>query len=222
MEKRNTLLLTVIAVATLLVAVVGATFAYFASSITPGEGLNLDVTAEASTAQFAATGTTFQMTVTPDLMQQGSSANNPVAKSTTGTFTVSLGTEAAAVTCTYNIKFKWTNGSSYTPTTGLYDAQGAAAVNGGKEFTVKAALATNSQVTTGENSIVEEVNLDKLVNEGVVISGATIAVDAATKTAEAVWTFTTNFYNLSLNQSALAGEGSKTYTGNFYADNVVC
>ena len=32
MEKRNTLLLTVIAVATLLVAVVGATFAYFASS----------------------------------------------------------------------------------------------------------------------------------------------------------------------------------------------
>ena len=31
MEKKNTLLLTVIAVATLLVAVVGATFAYFGS-----------------------------------------------------------------------------------------------------------------------------------------------------------------------------------------------
>lgn len=33
MEKKNTLLLTVIAIATLLVAVVGATFAYFATTI---------------------------------------------------------------------------------------------------------------------------------------------------------------------------------------------
>ena len=32
MEKKNTVLLTVIAVATLLVAVVGATFAYFTAS----------------------------------------------------------------------------------------------------------------------------------------------------------------------------------------------
>ena len=39
MEKRNTILLTVIAIATLLVAVVGATFAYFtASTKTSGEG----------------------------------------------------------------------------------------------------------------------------------------------------------------------------------------
>ena len=34
MEKRNTVLLTIIAVATLLVAIVGATFAYFSASIT--------------------------------------------------------------------------------------------------------------------------------------------------------------------------------------------
>ena len=34
MEKKNTILLTVIAIATLLVAVVGATFAYFTASIT--------------------------------------------------------------------------------------------------------------------------------------------------------------------------------------------
>lgn len=34
MEKKNTILLTVIAVATLLVAVVGATFAYFTASVT--------------------------------------------------------------------------------------------------------------------------------------------------------------------------------------------
>ena len=38
MEKKNTILLTVIAVATLLVAVVGATFAYFTAANNPGTG----------------------------------------------------------------------------------------------------------------------------------------------------------------------------------------
>lgn len=45
MEKKNTVLLTVIAVATLLVAVVGATFAYFTATTTPsGNGGTTDVT----------------------------------------------------------------------------------------------------------------------------------------------------------------------------------
>lgn len=45
MEKKNTVLLTVIAVATLLVAVVGATFAYFTATTTPtGDGGKADVT----------------------------------------------------------------------------------------------------------------------------------------------------------------------------------
>ena len=38
MEKKNMVLLTVIAVATLLVAVVGATFAYFTATITDDRG----------------------------------------------------------------------------------------------------------------------------------------------------------------------------------------
>lgn len=38
MEKKNTILLTVIAIATLLVAVVGATFAYFTASVNTNEG----------------------------------------------------------------------------------------------------------------------------------------------------------------------------------------
>lgn len=51
MEKKNTILLTVIAVATLLVAVVGATFAYFtATSSTDGTGAS---TGEVDTAEVA-------------------------------------------------------------------------------------------------------------------------------------------------------------------------
>ncbi len=48
MEKKNTILLTVIAVATLLVAVVGATFAYFTATATTGEGTG---TAETGTTE---------------------------------------------------------------------------------------------------------------------------------------------------------------------------
>ena len=40
MEKRNTILLTVIAIATLLVAVVGATFAYFTAQVTVADNDN--------------------------------------------------------------------------------------------------------------------------------------------------------------------------------------
>ena len=47
MEKKNTILLTVIAVATLLVAVVGATFAYYSLNVTSAQGtVNVGVKAD--------------------------------------------------------------------------------------------------------------------------------------------------------------------------------
>lgn len=49
MEKKNTILLTVIAVATLLVAVVGATFAYFTASVTTTNDANKTTTVKTST-----------------------------------------------------------------------------------------------------------------------------------------------------------------------------
>lgn len=51
MEKKNMVLLTVIAVATLLVAVVGATFAYFTATSTTDDGN--ETTTSATTAQLA-------------------------------------------------------------------------------------------------------------------------------------------------------------------------
>ena len=48
MEKKNTVLLTVIAIATLLVAMVGATFAYFTAQ--RGDGAQADITVTTSTS----------------------------------------------------------------------------------------------------------------------------------------------------------------------------
>lgn len=50
MDRKNTLLLTVIAVATLLVAVVGATFAYFTAQTGAGASANVTVTTSTSDA----------------------------------------------------------------------------------------------------------------------------------------------------------------------------
>ncbi len=48
MDKKNTLLLTVIAIATLLVAIVGATFAYFTAQTGAGQDVKIDVTTSTS------------------------------------------------------------------------------------------------------------------------------------------------------------------------------
>ncbi len=55
MEKKNTILLTVIAVATLLVAVVGATFAYFSAQ--GGDAAQADVIVKTGTSSSASLGT---------------------------------------------------------------------------------------------------------------------------------------------------------------------
>jgi len=127
MEKRNTLLLTVIAVATLLVAVVGATFAYFASTSSVTNTLDLNTTTQASTASLTAEQAALAMTVTPDLMQKGD-AKNEVAKFATEDLKVTLSSTMPA-TCTYNISWAWDSGVTYTPVASLDSL-------GGKEFTV--------------------------------------------------------------------------------------
>ncbi len=69
-NKKNTVLLTVIAVATLLVAVVGATFAYFSASEATAVSKNVSViTGSGSSSSFAINGA---IAVTADLSNFGS------------------------------------------------------------------------------------------------------------------------------------------------------
>lgn len=110
MEKRNTLLLTVIAVATLLVAVVGATFAYFAGTVDTVNG-NINVnanTAGAASSFIASAGNSLDLDVTAAMVQR--SAINLTAKTTaTGGLTVTFetGTNGQNASCTYDIVYVW-------------------------------------------------------------------------------------------------------------------
>lgn len=98
MEKKNTILLTVIAVATLLVAVVGATFAYFtATAGTSGDG---DSTGTLNTATVANIGIqTAAVGHSDDVIYPGTM--NYAAMSAAPTKT---GSDSANYTLTYTIK----------------------------------------------------------------------------------------------------------------------
>ena len=228
MEKRNTLLLTVIAVATLLVAVVGATFAYFASTSDTNNTLGLNATTVGSTAQFTATAETIEFTVTPDLMQQSNTNETEAKFNDSGNLTVtfSSGSDTAEASCTYDIIWNWTQNENYFAHSKL-DGQAIT----GKEFTIQAAFAQTGDstegTTDGTNNIEQETDFsDTLFSTGtaaktdvVVVSGATIYNKSESVDTVATWTFTSRFYNRMADQSDLA---NKSYIGNFKVDNVVC
>lgn len=95
-KKGNTVLLTVIAVATLLVAVVGATFAYFTASVTGNENASSVVV---KTAQIGTITYTNGNEVKLDNAYPG-------ATSETKTFTVAAD---ASATANVNYSLNWTN-----------------------------------------------------------------------------------------------------------------
>ena len=116
MEKKNTLLLTVIAVATLLVAVVGATFAYFGSfttDTTNTAAVNVH-TDPAVASSFVTTGGSLDISVaSKDMTRDLSGVVTKVAENN-----VTLGIELDAkdpttvTTCNYNIFFQYDTGSA--------------------------------------------------------------------------------------------------------------
>lgn len=120
MEKRNTLLLTVIAIATLLVAVVGATFAYFATTqnIDANVAVNVQTATKAASFISSASGD-LNITVEAHEMQEGDadnehqSTNTTLAAGLTDTETLTVKLSAAAEDaeskCTYDIIYTWSS-----------------------------------------------------------------------------------------------------------------
>ena len=204
MDKKNTILLTVIAVATLLVAVVGASFAFFAVQ----ETNTADVKVETSTAKgsdiFTATGTpTLSLSVTNDKMQKLAGKDSPTDEELTeagllvsdNSMKVTLKAGTGKATCTYKLAYTST-GDVYTKTTGA-----------DKEYTL-----TGTDGTQG----FAETNMDALANTLAAEDAVyTITNEAsANEATEQTWTFTAKFYNLTINQGAVQGaDGQVTSTG---------
>ena len=119
--------------------------------------------------------------------------------------TVSLKAGSGQATCTYDVV--------YTPTT-AYTTTANAAAESLREFDISGVSSHNAAANNFSN-------VDAAGSAAVTLkTGATIT-DAGTDTTATVdtWTFTANYYNLAVDQSAAAGT---TFGGTITVDHVSC
>lgn len=222
MEKRNTLLLTVIAVATLLVAVVGATFAYFASTVETNNTVVVQATTAGANSSFIALGDEISLTVNAADMQIGqlydsgtldTTANKVVAEDN-GTLNVTyLSGSTENTSCTYDIYYQWVDGNETEA--GIQDSYELTDANFPLEFTYSIASSAND-LTVSETNFVNTTATAQKVN-----SGSLSIANASDTTATAqTYTVTAKFYNINADQTQK--QAGKTYSLKFYVDNVVC
>ena len=218
--KNNTALLTVIAIATLLVAVVGATFAYFSTGIS-NDNQKVTVTATATAADtFVVNGSaTISLDVTADNMQKeaGSDTYTVTGDTGTGSLTVTLTAGSANARCTYDL--------AYIPTNAYTNTQSSLV-----EFGIigSSSIAGNSFGNTTPKTPVNAGGAGTTLTDGtgtvtgiLLKSGASItnSASAAAPTVE-TWTFTGDYYNLAtIDQAAAVG---RSFGGEIKVINVSC
>lgn len=244
MEKRNTLLLTVIAIATLLVAVVGATFAWVAQStnseianeIKSNDNNNNE---DLNNKRMITPGVAFlSLGVTSEEMY-GVAPLEAYATSQ-DSLTIKYNAPGTRETyCTYDVYFAWDdthdkyikhssyfNGVDYTD-------------NVGKEFTLTVSTMVDSStgsgitgtsfvdsITADENHEVDFSMLDGCdtligckIGSGVIYSNT----NEEAKASSVTWNFKNTIYNLGTDQADdNYGIANKTYNGYYYVTNINC
>ena len=223
MEKKNTLLLTVIAVATLLVAVVGATFAYFGSfTTTVNNQAGVNVTTEAAkSSTFLTEAAQLKLNVAGAEMLKGDGAASPVGtyEGNKATLTVKLNATdpATKTTCTYDIYYKYDDGSA------VYGAEATPVTAGtaNKEFTY---TLTPSAGITVETAYVatEEKDFSIFKDATAEVRVARGSIEVTNGDASQTLDVNVKFYNFpTIDQTKLS---EKSFAGKFYVkqDTVVC
>lgn len=206
MEKKNTVLLTVIAIATLLVAVVGATFAYFASNSSSDAKATITTTTAKAVDLFTTTGnSTLELEVTNEKMAEA--LKGSVADTAEGTIEVSLTAGSGTATCTYDLV--------YVPNTTSPNVAytGSAARANALEYTL----------TVAGSKTVEETNIDQFT-DNIILNDVPISATVANVGDEAVtekhnYTLTAKFHNLATEQQDLVGQ---KYSGTVEVADVHC
>ncbi len=223
MERKNTILLTVIAVATLLVAVAGATFAYF----TAQNSVEATSTVEVQTSgvsSVTSTATNCSLTIEgTDMLEADANNDGSVYKEATCEIAIT-GTHPAnsssSEVCTYSM--------SYTPTTPLtYKSTGATSANKA-EVTLSGSASTDEPTysSLGGTTTLSPIDLyDKSTSQTIVSNGTftyggpTPGANVENTVSTATWSFSLKFYNYEFDQNILAG---KTFGGTIQVDSFNC
>ncbi len=213
MESKNTMLLTVIAIATLLVAVVGATFAYFTSTQIDSGRSVLTVQTH-SVDQITANGTNVTLTVNQEDMLKENAKNDYSAHTpdpeVIGDVSISttLGSAGGVNTCTFDL--------IYTPTVIYVKSEDN--TSNLKEFVVIVeGSATDGVLQGGEQAEIDLTGANSITQ---LATGVKLIVTGEEdKTGTATFTIIPRYYNLDLNQSENQG---KTFGGNVTITNLEC
>ena len=219
-------MLTVIAVATLLVAVVGATFAYFGSF-----NANVANNTSVSTHTQAAKASTFTslpgvvtMEVEASKMVKGNDADKDSVLAATSTgdnqnIKVSLNSTSTDTftICTFDVKFSDSSTTAYAKTAGVtgneFTYQFGAGVKGNVEEGATGSIKTGDMVTS--ETAYETLTTEK---DKTIITGLQISAKGGTTTLTIPVTL--KFYNVpGVDQT---GVSDKTYAGTFHVTEPVC
>lgn len=205
MDKKTTIILSVISVLTLLSALFGATFSYFTTKVNV-ENLDPVEIKTSTVGTFALqSGSNINLQVTgEDMAETNQDSINPVktAQNETPIYAnVKTTNDGGRVVCTYKIIYRAT--SIYTKST--------ANTTNAKEFTISGIESTEN-LTIPETSLVDQTEVILLNNISITASGIN-------QTTTQNWTFTIGYYNQDFVQDEHKDE---TFGGTIDLEKIRC
>ena len=217
-NKKNTILLTVIAVATLLVAVVGATFAYFSAA--GGTGTTGNVTVSTGTAASSEFGTMNAINLYADASTFAEGGKDVTGSSTGIVKWTAPGAVGTATPSVADRTFCYTAALEITANTFVKSAANTSNVNE-LEFTAVKGTTTiiDKQslvnLTTGE-AVTGTINIP--TTKGGTDLKHTLVAEAGASVSDS-WTITVTLKNQAFNQNDNAG---KQFTGVIRFNKTTC
>ena len=217
-KKKNNKLVAVIATATLLMGVIGATYAYFAAQIGDAKTANVTLTTKTTDTVTFSTGSAISNTATQQNFYEG--AGDLTIGTTTAQAQLKANNSAAVATNTYCYLayYTITNGLAYTVNSSTPEVV----------MTVTKKTNTNSAVTVYQNVDVTTAKtcyFPKTNASGTLSTCQTSAIKhtfvatSAGATTTDLFNITVVFKNLSTDQQA---NTNKQYKGVVHIENVAC
>lgn len=209
-SNKNTIVLTIITIAVFLVAVLGATYAYFATEKNIGSSINANVGTAASMYSFSASSNDrIEMNIGYNQMSEANVSTEKIA-SDNATLNVSLASpkDDMLTTCTYDIVWVWDSENTYTTPDG-----GTLPINkDGQTYNYEFSTMIDGQNETDISNL--EANNSKLILK----KGASIRSTSTTPITKA-YDISTNVYNLPIDQTKLFG---KNFSAHITVENLNC
>ncbi len=169
MEKRNTLILTIIAIIALLTSVIGATFAFFMAEINTAKGnVNLTLNSSSNKAVFTASSTgdvninvdAYMMQVHDATNGEITSNNAEIANNLKSNASINVSLTASEdnqeTKCTYDLVFVWDNESANNFTEKTTAEEKAS--NGSKYYESKYYVRSNNTTVEGFKEFTIEID----------------------------------------------------------------